>query len=109
MSDIAFLTDETYETEALGSELPALIDFYADWCGPCQMLSPTIEDCAAQYEGKVKFFKVNIDEQRKLAIANQVMSIPTLFFIKDGQVKERVTGALAPDELKEKIAALISS
>ncbi|HML38990.1 MAG TPA: thioredoxin [Bacillota bacterium] len=108
MKDIIYLTDENYESEALGSDIPVLIDFYADWCGPCKMVGPIIEDIAEKYAGKAKVCKINIDEQRKLAIANKVMSIPTLFFVKDGEVKERVTGAMPQTALEEKLDALIS-
>jgi thioredoxin 1 len=102
-----YLTDENYEREALGAEFPVLIDFYADWCGPCQTVGPVLEELAEKYAGKAKVCKVNIDEQRKLAIANKVMSIPTLFFIKDGEIKERITGALPQPVLEEKLEALI--
>lgn len=108
MKDIIYLTDENYESEALGSDIPVLIDFYADWCGPCKMIGPIIEDIAEKYAGKAKICKINIDDQRKLAIANKVMSIPTLFFIKDGEIKERVTGAMPQTALEEKLDALIS-
>ncbi len=104
---ITYLTAETYESEALRSELPVLIDFYADWCGPCQALLPVIDLVAEKYAGKVKVCKINIDDQKKLAISNQVMSIPTLFFIKDGEIKERVTGALAQPALEEKLDAML--
>lgn len=108
MKDIIYLTDENYESEAMQSDVPVLVDFYADWCGPCKMVGPIIEDMAAKYDGKAKICKINIDEQRKLAIANKVMSIPTLFFIKDGEVKERISGALPQSVLEEKLDALIT-
>lgn len=108
MKDIIYLTDENYESEAMQSDIPVLVDFYADWCGPCKMVGPILEDMATKYAGKAKICKINIDEQRKLAIANKVMSIPTLFFIKDGEVNERVSGALPQSVLEEKLDALIS-
>jgi thioredoxin 1 len=108
MKDIVYLTDENYENEAMGSELPVLVDFYADWCGPCKMVGPIIEEMAEKYAGKAKICKINIDEQRKLAITNKVMSIPTLFFIKDGEIKERISGALPQSILEEKLDALIA-
>ncbi len=108
MKDVVYLTDENYEKEALESDVPVLIDFYADWCGPCKMVGPVIEDMAAKYAGKAKICKINIDEQRKLAITNKVMSIPTLFFIKAGEVKARISGALPQSALEEKLDALIA-
>lgn len=101
------LTDETFETEAMNSDIPVLVDFYADWCGPCKMVTPILSDMEIKYEGKAKICKVNIDEYRKLAIAHKVMSIPTLFFIKDGEIKERLTGALPQPELEAKLEALL--
>ncbi len=108
MKDVIYLTDENYESEAVQSSIPVLIDFYADWCGPCKMVGPIIDDMAAKYADKAKICKINIDEQRKLAIANKVMSIPTLFFMKDGEIKERISGALPQSVLEEKLDALIS-
>ena len=108
MKDVVYLTDENYEKEALESDVPVLIDFYADWCGPCKMVGPIIENMATKYARKAKICKINIDEQRKLAITNKVMSIPTLFFIKDGEVKERISGALPQSALEEKLDALIA-
>lgn len=108
MKDIIYLTDENYESEALGSDIPVLIDFYADWCSPCKMVGSIIEDIAEKYDGKIKFFKINIDEQRKLAITNKVMSVPVLFLIKDGEIKERLSGPLPQPVLEEKLDALIS-
>ena len=107
MKDVIYLTDENYVSEAMESDIPVLIDFYADWCGPCKMVGPIIEDMAGKYVGKAKICKVNIDEQRKLAITNKVMSIPTLFFIKNGEIKERISGALPQAALEEKLEALL--
>ncbi|MGI6731530.1 MAG: thioredoxin [Anaerovoracaceae bacterium] len=103
---IVYLTEENYNAEAMESDLPVLVDFYAEWCGPCKMIGPVLEDMAQKYAGKAKICKINIDEQRKLAIANKVMSIPTILFIKDGEIKDRITGALPQAELEEKLEAL---
>ncbi|MDD2190019.1 MAG: thioredoxin [Eubacteriales bacterium] len=109
MKDIIYLTEENYESEVMGSDIPVLVDFYADWCGPCKMVGPILEILAENYENKVKICKINIDEQRKLAIANKVMSIPTLLFVKNGEIKERFSGALPQSVLEEKLDALISA
>lgn len=101
------LTGDTYQTEVLESDIPVLVDFYADWCGPCQMVTPVIDAMAEKYEGKIKFCKINIDEQKATAITNKVMSIPTLFFVKDGAIVERVMGAIPEPAMDEKIQALL--
>lgn len=107
MSDkITHLTKENFESE-LTAGRPVVIDFYADWCGPCQMLAPIFEELAEKYSDQVTFCKLNIDNQKKLAISNQVLSIPTLLFIKDGREMERFTGALTLNALEEKVQTLL--
>lgn len=104
---IVYLTDENFDSEAVQSDIPVLIDFYADWCGPCRMVAPVLDTLADKYDSKVKICKINVDEQRKLAIAHKVMSIPTLLFMKDGEVTERVSGALPEATLEQKLEALL--
>ena len=86
------LTTSNFEKEVLESDLPVLVDFWADWCGPCKMLAPTIEEIAKEYEGKVKVGKVNIDEFAQLAIKYGVASIPTVILFKDGQAVDKAVG-----------------
>jgi thioredoxin 1 len=105
MSDIKILTSDTYADAVAGGAV--VVDFYADWCGPCKMMAPVFEETAKEYEGKVVFAKINIDENREIAQANQVMSIPTLIFLKDGEVKDRVSGAIDKDTLKSRVDALL--
>ena len=81
-------TDENFNQEALASELPVLVDFYADWCGPCKMLAPFIEQIAEEYDGKVKVCKVDVDNVESLAYKYNIRSIPTLLYFKDGKLKE---------------------
>jgi thioredoxin 1 len=104
MSNIIILTEDNYENEIANGSV--VIDFYADWCGPCKMMSPIFDEASNTYEGKVKFAKINIDEQRKLAVSNKVMSIPTLLFFKDGEQKDRVTGLINKETLTQKLDAL---
>lgn len=103
---IVYLTEESFESEAKNASVPVLIDFYADWCGPCKMVSPIMDTLADKYEGKAKICKINVDEQKKLAISHRVMSIPTLLFMKNGEVVERVTGALPQATIEEKLESL---
>ncbi len=86
---------------------PFVLDFYADWCGPCQTLLPTVEKLADEYKEKVSIFKVNIDKQRALAEKFNVRSIPSLFFLKGNQVKNKHNGLASETELRKKIKSLI--
>jgi len=95
-------TKDSFEKEVLESKEPVLIDFYADWCGPCKMMAPVVEKLAEKYEGKVKVGKVNSDDEPELAQMFQVMSIPNFVIIKDGKVVDRVIGAVPQQALEEK-------
>ncbi|HHX56215.1 MAG TPA: thioredoxin [Clostridiales bacterium] len=96
-------TDENFEQEVLNSDLPVLVDFYADWCGPCKIIAPIIEELAAEYEGKVKIGKINVDEEQNSSKKYKVMSIPTLIFFKDGEQVDKLVGVLSKDQLVEKL------
>ena len=104
---ITYLTEETFETEAVQSDKLVVIDFYADWCGPCQMVGPVMESLADKFDGKAKICKINVDEQKKLAITHRVMSIPTILFMKNGEIVERITGALPENAFEQKISSLL--
>ncbi len=87
------LTEENFNQEVLQSPLPVLIDFWAEWCGPCKILSPLIEEIAEEYKGKLKVGKINVDEENNLAMRYNVMSIPTMKFFKNGQQVGELVGA----------------
>ena len=91
--DVKKVNDETFEQEVLKSNIPVLVDFYADWCGPCKMLSPTVDE-VAQENDDIKVVKVNVDESQNTAIKYQVMSIPTLVVIKNGNEVNRSVGVI---------------
>ena len=93
------LTDENFENEILKSDKVCLVDFYADWCGPCKMMSPVIDKIAEELGEKVKVGKVNSDENRDLVIKYQIMSIPSIFVIKDGKVVKNFVGVTPKDEI----------
>lgn len=99
-------TDENFKTEALSSNIPVVVDFFADWCGPCKMLAPVVEELASVYEGKVKIGKLNVDNAPDTAQSYGVMSIPTLLFIKDGNVVNKIVGLVSKAELEEAIKNL---
>lgn len=96
------VNSENFESEVLRSKKIVLIDFYADWCGPCQMLSPIVDQVASEYED-LKVVKINVDEAQDLAINYGVISIPTLVVIKDGQETNRAVGLISKNAIEELI------
>ena len=96
---ITKLTNESFENEALNSDIPVLVDFYADWCGPCEMLAPAVERISERYAGRVKVCKVNVDEAYPVAATFGIQSIPTLIVFRDGEIKEKSIGLVSEDEL----------
>ena len=97
------ITDKNFEVEVLKSNLPVLVDFWAEWCGPCRMISPIVEEIAKDLKGKLKVAKVNVDESQELAAQFNIMSIPTLLLFKKGQPVEQMVGAMSKDNLLAKI------
>ena len=92
--------ENNFADEVMKSEIPVLIDFYAEWCGPCRMMAPVVEQFVEEYDGRVKIGKINVDEESDLAERFGVQSIPSFIFIKDGKVVDRVTGAMPKPVLK---------
>lgn len=94
------VTDDTFETEVVNSEIPVVVDFWAEWCGPCKQIGPALEELSTEYEGKVKIAKVNVDENPSMPAQLGVRGIPALFMFKDGQVISNKTGAAPKAALK---------
>lgn len=96
--------DKNFESQVLESELPVLVDFYAEWCGPCKMMSPVVEELAKELEGKVKVGKLNVDENPETAEKYGVMSIPTLIYFEKGNPVKTITGFRNKEEILKEIA-----
>ena len=94
--------ENNFDAEVLLSSIPVFVDFYADWCGPCKMMSPVIDQLAAEYEGKIKVGKVNVDENNDLSVKYGIMSIPNMIFFKNGQPVDRIVGAIPKPQMKSR-------
>ena len=103
MAEPLKVTDATFETEVIKSSTPVLVDFWAEWCGPCKALAPTVQQVAKLYEGKLKVGKLDVDANMNTTMQFQVMGIPTLILFKDGQAVERITGLIPKDKLLAKL------
>lgn len=100
------VTDSNFEAEVLNSDIPVLVDFWAPWCGPCRALAPTIDQIAQDFQGKVKVFKLNTDENPESAVKFRINSIPNLIFFKDGKPVDQLIGAVDKAKIEDAIAKI---
>lgn len=100
-------TDKSFEEDVLKSNIPVVVDLWAPWCGPCKMVAPIVEKLSGDFQGKVKFFKLNVDQNPDSAAKYHVMSIPTLLFFKEGKVVDTVIGAVPERTLKPKVDNIV--
>ncbi|HKJ32881.1 MAG TPA: thioredoxin [Balneolales bacterium] len=101
------VSDSNFEEEVLKSNTPVLVDFWAEWCGPCRMVGPIVEELAKEYEGKAKVTKLNVDDNPEVSIKYNIRSIPAMLIFKDGEVVDQVIGAVPKSHLKKQLEAQI--
>ncbi len=106
---VLIVDKSNFDEQVLQSETPVMVDFWATWCVPCRMIAPIVERIAEKYVGKIKVAKLDVDSNPELAIRYQVMSIPTLLFFKNGQIVERIIGAVSEQVIVQKVENLIKS
>ncbi len=102
------VTDDTFSNEVLNSELPVLVDFWAEWCGPCKVVSPIVEELSNDYNGKVKVTKLDVDSNPKTATNYGIRGIPTLLMFKDGSAVDQIVGAVPKQDIAERLDKIIS-
>jgi thioredoxin 1 len=107
MADILQVTDDNFEQEILKSNIPALVDFWAAWCGPCRAIAPVVEELAKDYAGKVKVAKMNVDENSKTPVKYGIRAIPTLILFKNGDVVDQITGAVSKSQIDNAIKKML--
>lgn len=108
MSSIQSLSSGQFDQQVVRSELPVVVDFYAPWCGPCRMLVPFLEALADEYAGRVRFVKVNVDEEPHLAAQAEIRGVPTLLFVAGGLPVDAIVGLATPRDIRDKIEKLAS-
>ena len=109
MAEPINVSESSWDEEVINSDLPVMVDFWAEWCGPCKMIAPAVHDLAVEYAGKMNVAKVDVDNAPNIAMKYGIRSIPALIFFKDGQPVDQVVGALPKGALKKKIDSVLGS
>jgi thioredoxin 1 len=107
MADLLHVSDATFEEEIIKADIPAMVDFWAEWCGPCKMVGPAVESLAKEYEGKVKIAKMDVDENRETPAKFGIRSIPTLILFKEGKVAHTIIGAVPKGDIEQELKKLL--
>jgi thioredoxin 1 len=105
--NVITLTDSNFEEEVLKSKIPVLIDFWAEWCGPCKMIAPSIVEIASEFKGKVKVGKLDVDSNQETTAKFRILNIPTLLFFKEGKVIEQILGAVPKKKIVTKLESIL--
>ena len=109
MAEPIEVTESNWDDKVLNSDLPVLVDFWAEWCGPCKMIAPSVHEMAVEYEGQLNVGKLDVDSNPSIAMKYGVRSIPALIFFKDGKPVDQIIGAVPKGKLKSKVDAMLSS
>lgn len=109
MSKALKFSDDSFEKDVLSSDKPVLVDFWAEWCGPCRMVGPIVEELADEYEGKAKIGKVDVDSNPEISAKYGIRSIPSLLIFKDGEVVDQIVGAVPKAQLKKQLDAQLTN
>ena len=109
MSAAVHTTDSDFKKDVLDEKVPVLVDFWAEWCGPCRMVAPVLDELAKEYDGKIKIAKVNVDENQQVSMDFHIRSIPTLLFFKNGQMVKQLIGAHPKSKLVTEIQEIIGA
>ena len=107
MGDILEVSDDNFESEIVKSEIPSMVDFWAEWCGPCKKVGPVVEELAAEYEGKIKIAKMDVDSNRQTPAKFGIRNIPTLILFKNGEVVNTIVGAQPKTSIEEELKKLL--
>lgn len=107
MSDVLEVTDETFDKEIMQCDVPAMVDFWAEWCGPCKMVGPVVAELAEQYKGKIKIAKMDVDQNRETPARFGIRNIPTLILFKDGEVAQTIIGAYPKGHIEGELKKLL--
>ena len=107
MADVLNVTDANFDEEIINSDVPAMVDFWAEWCGPCKMVTPIVEELASEYQGKIKVASMNVDGNRETPARFGIRNIPTLIFFKGGEVAQTIIGAHPKSHIDEELKKLL--
>ncbi|MFC1867429.1 thioredoxin [Thermodesulfobacteriota bacterium] len=107
MGDVLEVSDESFDSEIMNSDTPAMVDFWAEWCGPCKMVGPVVEELAGEYKGKIKIAKMDVDQNRQTPTRFGIRNIPTLILFKGGEVVNTIIGAQPKSSIDEELKKLL--